>query len=193
MEQFFVHIKIHLMRGLDLFEGSRDCLILETHEEEINNMIKSVETGSLENIIKFKSSLFNIVAKLVDQNKINLKSHINKVLKYQELFIFIQDNHSANLKVSHVVDFMNQSHSALYKDLKTDTGYSIKYYLDKSLVDSSCESLLLTDFSIKEIAHSLDFKDQYYFSRFFATILKRLLLNLIKEAYGYISIRLQGI
>jgi AraC-like DNA-binding protein len=167
MEQFFVHIKITLMKGLDLFQGITNCLVLETREEEITNMVKNVETGSLKSIIRFKSRLFEIIAKLIEKNQINLKSHIGKILKYQDLFIYIENNRSANLKVSDVVDFMKQSHSALYKDLKAETGYSIKYYLDKSLVDASCESLLLTDLSIKEIAHSLDFKDQYYFSRFF--------------------------
>jgi len=167
MEQFFVHVKITLMKGLDLFEGITDCLVLDSPEEEIDNMIKSVETGSLQSIIKFKSILFDIIAKLAGKNQINLKTHINSILKYQDLLIFIDENRSAKLKVSDVVGYMKQSHSSLYKDLKSDTGYSIKYYLDKCLVEASCESILLTDLSIKEIAHNLDFKDQYYFSRFF--------------------------
>lgn len=165
--QFFIHLKVNLTGGIDIFQNCRDCLVLSYPTEEIRRAIDSVEKGSLGNIISFKSFIFDIIARFVIENQIELEQYIEKNMKYQELFRYIKSRQSAELKVSHVVDYMKTSHSALYKDLKSDTGYSIKYYINKHLTELSCELLLFTELSIKQIAWKLDFKDQYYFSRFF--------------------------
>ena len=135
--------------------------------EDISCIIRNAESGSLAGIVKFKSILFQIIARFIQKYEVDLKSHIERVVKYESLFRFINENCSARLLVSDVVDFMNSSQSSLYKSLKEDTGYSIKSYMDKSLVSSAQEYLLLTDYTVKKIAYLLQFKDQYYFSRFF--------------------------
>ena len=167
MEQFFIHLKVSLMKGVDVFDQCRDCLTLNDQAEDIRNIIRSAESGSLDSIVTFKSKLFQIIARFIEKYGVDLKSHIERVVKYESLFRYINENASAELLVSDVVDYMNSSQSSLYKNLKEDTGYSIKSYMDKSLISSAQEYLLLTEYSVKKIAFLLKFKDQYYFSRFF--------------------------
>ena len=167
MEQFFVHLKITLLKGADIFENLENILQIKSSMEEINNVVNSARSETTWGIIKFKSVLFDIFSRMIQKNSIDLIPYINKAIKYEPLFRFINENLSAELKVSDIADFMKSSHSALYKSLKNDTGYSIKSYLDRNLMDAAREYLILTDYSIKEISALLNFKDQYYFSRFF--------------------------
>ena len=97
-----------------------------------------------------------------------MSSRIEKVMKYEDLFRFIYENCSAELSVSEVVEYIHKSQSTLYREMKEDTGYSIKNFIDKTLVTMAQEYLLCSPHSIKEIAFKLKFKDQYYFSRFFS-------------------------
>ncbi|MGL1890882.1 MAG: AraC family transcriptional regulator [Spirochaetaceae bacterium] len=167
MDQFFIHLRINLMDGLDIFDNCSECLILPYSLDKVKYTINKMNMDSVASIIGFKSFLYEIISNFILMNNIELISHIKRTIKYKDLFQFIEKNKSAQLKVSDVVNYMSTSHSTLYKDLRLDTGYSIKYYINKKITESACELLLLSGQSIKQIAFSLDFKDQYYFSRFF--------------------------
>jgi AraC-like DNA-binding protein len=167
MEQFFIHLKILLMKGVDVFDSCNECMIINYALNDIAEIIRTVETGTLDAIIYFKSFLFKIIAEIILKYKINVRAQIERVGKYESLLSYICDNCSAELQVSDVVSFMNSSQSTIYRNLKEDTGHSIKSYIDKTLLSESQEYLLLSNNSIKEIASLLKFKDQYYFSKFF--------------------------
>ena len=165
--QFFVHLKVHFMRGVDIFDDQRECMILEESEESIQNLLATLRQETPESIILFKSSLYNIIGRFIARYSIDIRPHMERVIKYEPLFHYINENCSAELQVADVVQKVNYSQSTLYRSLKEDTGYSIKSYIDKTLVMTAQEYLLLSDLNIKEIAFAMKFKDQYYFSRFF--------------------------
>ena len=167
MEQFFIHLKILLMKGVDVFDNCKECMIIDYDTDSIIEMIKAVETGTLDSIVFFKGFLLKIIAGMIKKYKIDVKSQIERVGKYESLMSYICDNCSAELQVAEVVSFMNSSQSTIYRNLKEDTGLSIKSFIDKTLLSESQEYLLLSEYSIKEIAELLKFKDQYYFSKFF--------------------------
>ncbi|RKX71148.1 MAG: hypothetical protein DRP60_15175 [Spirochaetes bacterium] len=167
MDQFFVHFKVTLMEGVDVFEDCSRALKLDWPENRIRTSISSLEQKDLSGIVNFKSLLFEIISNLIVISAVDMIPRIHQIQKYKELFQYINCNISGELKVTEIVEAMKKSHSALYKSLKADTGFSIKNYIDKKLLDTSREHLLLTDSSIKEIADQLGFRDQYYFSRFF--------------------------
>lgn len=167
MDQFFLHFKVGLMEGVDIFENFSRALTINWQKDRILSTVRSIEKENLTDIIRFKSFLLEIISNLIILGGINLIPQIHRALKYQDLFQFISCNISGELKVAEVVAAMKKSHSALYKELKTETGFSIKNIIDKKLLDISREYLLLSGLSIKEIAGELGFRDQYYFSRFF--------------------------
>ena len=170
MDQFFIHLNVSLNeRSVDVFDQCRDCLDSGGFRWRISGRYSPQQPNRdlWLDIVSFKSILFQIIARFIQKYAVDLKSHIERVIKYEPLFSFINENSSAELLVSDVVEYMHQSQSTLYKSLKEETGYSIKSYMDKSLITSAQEYLLLTDYRIKKIAFLLKFKDQYYFSRFF--------------------------
>ena len=144
------------------------CMVIDCPQKVIADKISVLETGTLDGIVWFKSFLFEIIADFIRRYKIDLTAQIERAGKYEELFEFIYSNCSAELQVTDVVQFMHQSQSSVFRGLKTDTGYSIKNCIDNSIISKARELLLLTDLTVKEIAFMLKFKDQYYFSRFFA-------------------------
>ncbi len=165
--QFFIHFKVHFMRGVDIFDGKKECMILDEPEDSIRSLLDVVRRESPESIVLFKSALYGIIARYIVRYGMDIRPHMERVIKYEPLFKYINENCSAELQVSEVVKMVNYSQSTLYRSLKEDTGYSIKSYIDKTLVMMAQEYLLLSDKTIKEIAFAMKFKDQYYFSRFF--------------------------
>ena len=167
MEQFFVHIRVLLMKGVDLLDRNNECMFIDIPQSEIDRMIDLVESGTLSSIVSFKGYLFEILSAIIKKYRIDVKSQIDRMKKYESLFSYIHNNCNAELRVSDVVDYSSSSQSSLYRNIMEDTGLSIKNYIDKTLLAICQEYLLITDLSVKEISHKMRFKDQYYFSRFF--------------------------
>lgn len=82
-----------------------------------------------------------------------MKHHLHQHPKVSQLAAM------ANLSVTH--------YSALFK---RHTGYSPIEYFNRLRMHQACQLLDNTDLSVKEIATSLGYDDQFYFSRIFKTL-----------------------
>jgi AraC family transcriptional activator of pobA len=83
------------------------------------------------------------------------------------MFACLETRANAATTVGDLAEAMHMSTSTLVRALKRDLGVSPKKLLIQHLVRRACESLLLSDRNIAEIAAVLGFANPFYFSRFF--------------------------
>ena len=83
---------------------------------------------------------------------------------------YIQFNYSHDISVDDIAKAVGVSRSHLYRVFMTAVGQSPIDYLTAYRVDEACALLKNTNLSIAEIAVSVGFFDQFYFSRVFKKV-----------------------
>jgi AraC-like DNA-binding protein len=80
---------------------------------------------------------------------------------------FIQFNYSHNISIDDVARSVGVSRSHLYRVFMSNVGKSPIDYLTEYRINEACKLLRSGDLSIAEVAVSVGFFDQFYFSRVF--------------------------
>jgi AraC family transcriptional regulator of arabinose operon len=80
---------------------------------------------------------------------------------------FIHKNFKSNISLKQLAAIEHLSISRYRAIFKQCTGFSPKSYIIALRIKRACELIVQTDLSIKEIAESVGYQDQLYFSRIF--------------------------
>lgn len=107
---------------------------------------------------------FSLIIKAAPKNNTDSSSarlYIKNAIKY------IQRNFSDNIDVSDIANHIGLSRSHLYRIFISQLSMSPNEYLTQYRINQACVLLRTSDLSIGEIASSVGFDDQLYFSRVF--------------------------
>jgi AraC-like DNA-binding protein len=87
--------------------------------------------------------------------------------KYSDLHAYVSSHLRAGLNAAEVARALGQSENACARGYRKDTGITLNQYIHAQLVQRAAKQLLLTTSTVREVADSLGFGDEFYFSRFF--------------------------
>lgn len=79
----------------------------------------------------------------------------------------LRENFLVHKEVNFYAAFFNQSLTTFSKNIKKKYGKTPSLLIQEILVLEAKKQLHLTNLSVKEVAHNLNFNDEFYFSRFF--------------------------
>ena len=168
LEKFYIHFRMELFYLTDIFETTDECLSMCFDREALSALIKKAAvTGSLSDIFSLKVFLLNHIAAFVKSVSADTSPGIENALKYKEVLQYIKSNCSFHLTAGEMAERFNISAQTFSRHFKKDMGFTFKSYLDKRILRAAMDKLLMSDMTIREIALSLDFCDEFYFSRFF--------------------------
>lgn len=170
------------------FKGNLDYCYLQSKETITSVDISSDKTPMLTNMfdstidallsgytinnIIYACQCFNYFMSSVFYMPYNRYEHIDKHSKYIENSInFMKKNMQHSLSLEALAAFNNLSKSQITEIFKMKTNYSPINFFIRLKIQSACNKLDLTDFSISEIALQLGYDDQYYFSRIFKKVM----------------------
>ncbi len=106
-------------------------------------------------------------AQISEPKKFNLSSqYVNNAIKY------IQFNYSQDIGIDDIAKSVGVSRSHLYRVFVNNIGRSPVDYLTEYRINEACYLLKNSQLSIAEIAVSVGFYDQFYFSRVFKKVKK---------------------
>ena len=97
-----------------------------------------------------------------------LTAHYQSFSRYHKVLEVIERRLGADLRVRDLAMVYGTSIHAFSMAFMRDTGKSPKFYLNQRLNQKACHLLAETNLAIKDIAETLGFADQLYFSRFFS-------------------------
>jgi AraC-like DNA-binding protein len=154
----------------------------------------NVETLHLQPVSELKDyyQVEDIFGKLIQSWNTKLPGYefVAKTLLQQLIIAIAQNtkkqsqNHSTSLKVEKIINYMHQkinekvnlnelsdlvqlSPAYLSRSFKEITGYSMIEFFNKMKMDKAKELMLEGDIKIKEVAQTLGYTDEFYFSRIF--------------------------
>lgn len=97
---------------------------------------------------------------------------------------FIMNNYSRHIDVTAIADYVGVSRSHLYRLFMKRAGISPNEYLTRVRINQACALLRDSSLTIRQVAHSVGFTDQLYFSRVFHKFKHVAPSNYLKEAYA---------
>lgn len=120
------------------------------------------------NEMKMSGFLYLFLSELVSSNELhtsvkysNEHSYLEKAMRY------IQRNYCDMISIDDIAGFSGISRSHLYRIFMKNTGMSPNEFLSSYRINKACALLRSSGLKINEIASSVGFQDQLYFSRVF--------------------------
>ena len=148
-------------------------IIRETpHGSDIHRQILHIydaRGNEFEHAVEMTGRLYTMLAMFLhgashttEQNSAN--SYVQKGIEY------ISSNYSYAITVEDIADYVGVSRSHLYRVFMSNVGQSPIDYLTSYRISEACSLLKNSSLSIAEIAVSVGFFDQFYFSRVFKKV-----------------------
>lgn len=159
----------------NIYQAPRIILTADD-EKEVERLIGEIQRELQEQAIAQRDLLvaqLKILLILASRIKIAQSPHIlnNKVIPDQPLVKRFQEHIEQHFKIKHSIrDYalvLNITPKALGKLTKTHFGKTPSELIHERIIIEAKRELYLTHKSVKEIAYSLGFEDEHYFSRFF--------------------------
>jgi AraC-like DNA-binding protein len=167
IEKFYIHMHTEVFHGCDLFGGLKECRNFAFNKALMEKFIDKVESNKIEDMFFCKAFLFEMVSIFLNDISDKIIENIEISFKYRSFYRFVSEKCNAELTIKQICEYLNIGESSLEKCFKKDTGSTVKNYINSSLLRIAKEKLLLTNLHVKEIAYTLKFSDEFYFSRYF--------------------------
>ena len=117
--------------------------------------------------------LYLFLAKLIEENSlISPETSVAQSTYVIDAIKYIQFNYSTDISVDDIANAVGISRSHLYRVFVSNLEQSPIEYLTEYRINEACNLIKNTNLSISQIAVSVGFFDQFYFSRVFKKIKK---------------------
>lgn len=155
--QYFVRFLSELeYRLTDVSAASHD-MIAESYEHIRNDVTLEELERHLEEVLKTVFTAADSKPNAADQYSAEVLQSLS----------YIQENYSKKISLASVADHVGLSSGYLCRIFKDETGVSINSYINNLRMTRAGELLADKNSYIKEVAISVGFEDQLYFSRLF--------------------------
>lgn len=169
LEKLYIHFQIQIIPGMDLFSQCTEAMEMEGYQRETIRILNNLKQAKLSSAVETKALLFLIIScflrKMEDHYGINMD--YRGFDRQKEIICYVEQNLTADLKVSQIAAATRRSYYSLSRNFKNDTGIGLKEYMEIVLMNRARRLLATTDMRIVEIAEHLGFEDACYFSKFF--------------------------
>ena len=117
--------------------------------------------------------LYLFLSRLIEENSVNTQPQPSTQSNYViDAIKYIQFNYSSDISVDDIAAAVGISRSHLYRVFISNLDQSPIDYLTEYRINEACNLLKNTNLSISQVAVSVGFFDQFYFSRVFKKIKK---------------------
>ena len=165
--KFYVHLRVPIGNGQDLFAGLNRFLSLPFDTEAFANAIKAAAQHPLSGAIALKAELYSTTARFLAEAAIDDPTVFSVGKEIREIFEFLGQHAGLRLTAAMVAEVAGKPLPSLARDFRRQTGLTLNQANRQAIIQRAQDFLVSGIGSIKEIAFRLGFTDEFYFSRFF--------------------------
>ena len=169
LKKIFSHFNINKTFSTGIFDDLNDVLKLKIDLSDYAEYYLALEKKDSSKYYDVQGDFTRLIFEFISFYKLDAFEDIYLSLspKIKKLYRFIKDDMTAKTRTSDLANYLNISQSMLSKIYKSETGHTLKWFLQQILIQRAQLLLLTTSKSIKEIAYELEYDDALYFSRLF--------------------------
>lgn len=169
-EEYILTCHCELIDGIDLFSDwpERRPLCMGRWDMATFCPEWAQRPLSLNAYMRLQGQLYQWMAQYFGDLDEIVAHHSRMFTRYTQVFELAEKCLGGDLRITDLARTYGTSIQAFSTAFARDFRLSPKAYLNQRLNQEACRLVLNTDWTIKEIANSLRFSDEYYFSRFFS-------------------------
>ncbi len=166
MRQLYFHIDLVNRGGYDLLRGVEQILELEVSVDRMEQMAELYRSTDAVDMLEIRSILMSDLTVMLKGSGIRFDQRgycdcVRRAIKV------IGDSPRVSLRVGEIAERCYVSADTLAHKFKQEVGVSVGRYIDELVMFRAQELLIKSDMSIAQISATLEFCDQFYFSRRF--------------------------
>lgn len=165
IEKYWCFFQMRNSLGVDFFDGRTDVV-------EFGPILNQISVKNLFQKISLRSlfEIQNLICGLIESKGMfkeveHFKYH--KLESYLKVFEYIENNLSAKIMTPELGKILDMTPQGFSRAFHRDFGMTVKQFLNQKMNQKACDLILLTELKIKDVAYSLGYADEYYFTRFF--------------------------
>ena len=168
IKKLYVHFRCEQLAHISLFDKVHQVL-KHPITEDYESFLSVLEGERAKDYWNLKGSILQLIYQFIGNLDESLFRDTNKSCptELKMLYQIMKRGLSAKVRISDLANELEMSQSMLSKLYKSNTGMSLKTYIQQQLMEQAQMSLILTNKSIKEIASDLQYDDPLYFTRVF--------------------------
>ena len=160
------HFNIEFFPNIDLFSNHDECHQIIDRKLCLSILKSTKQSNSFKSILTLYNDLIHTCIKFLNPDLSTFSKKATLRNKHKKWLDYIHNNLDAQLTIEKVANECGLTRNQLSKSFNRDFGISLKKYMTQQLIRKASSQLFNYD-SIKEVANSLNFSDEFYFSRFF--------------------------
>lgn len=166
IEKFYFHVSLRYANA-EILEGINRCFELPLSDMVLDHILQAYQGGRLPDLLALKGIAYQTLASFISHSLPDLSPRMLLASEYRRLYAYIDQNLSARLSAKKVCKALDRSYETLRRRFRVDHGITLNQYIQGRLIQQASMKLLLTSLTISEIAASMGYDDEFYFSRLF--------------------------
>lgn len=167
-EKWFFDFRAEMFPGWDLFEKTPPGQSFSLKNDSASRtLLTRLDGRRIEDIVEATGLLWQCLSRFVHLDKKDFLEKTYLGERYALLRAVVGNASFAEIRISRIADAMGMRPSILSKKFREDTGLTLERFIAHEFVERAKNQLLLTELRVREIAASLGFNSEFYFSRFF--------------------------
>jgi AraC-like DNA-binding protein len=163
-----VLVSLEAAIGLDVFGSVDRVLVIEDTQGLGARIHKALnQSRSTSAYFDVVGSLYQLLGRFQHESGADFREAVVLESLYRPVFDLLKTQPKRRFSVSEMAEAMGMDRSVLSRRFTRDLGRSPKALLDEITARRALHLLFSTSMTLGAIAESLDFSDEYYFSRFF--------------------------
>jgi len=166
---YCLHFNVELFPGTDLFAPFGQVRQLRCPQTRLESIRREVENESLEGVLHLKAILWqNVYEFFLDGvDAVGYLDMVKGLRKQKPVLDYLSEYLTAATRVEDIALALKMPVYRVSRTFRKDTGYGLKEYMERMLMQRARYYLMYTDIPVSEISEKLGFADPFYFSRFF--------------------------
>lgn len=162
-QKMFFHFTLEIIPGISIFSDINEIVSVADNKNSAAMLLKCMAAPTIKNALLLKGLLECVLSDFIEpEYRVN-----PKLYEYNEILNLIEENLSAQLRLSELTEKTGRDFYKLSCKFKADTGINLKEYAQSLLLKRIKQLLITGSTPIKAIAEKYSFSDPYYLSRFF--------------------------
>ena len=158
---------LYLGNSKDLFSNVDEPLIIHNRFDTTKKMDNLFNEDTCSSVLKIKNIFMDCLLEFLYINEEEFITNINLSKKYNDIFEYINNNLSINIKINDLKNVTKYSESFFTKTFVKDNSITLKKYVHDKVMAEVEQLLLYSDLPISEISDKFDFCELSYFTRWF--------------------------
>jgi len=165
--KFYVHLRVPLGNGQDVFAGLDRFLSLPFDAVRFEGLVEDAIGHPLPGALALKAELYATIGRLMALAGIDDPAALSVGAEVRTIYGFLGQHAGLGLSPGTVASVAGRPLASLARDFRKQTGLTLNQAIRRAIIQRAKDALVKDERSVKEIAFSLGFSDEFYFSRYF--------------------------